>query len=186
MAWSDVLVHDCGPMGNDCHLDSGAMAEGPLTTATPKVCSGALGLSVPRFFVLDLFGCITGRGRARKSVARAGHAFLPQTSLRFQCNSEMEHIFPFYIMAGNWRLLRSQDQAFQHHAKMMDACEPNLDDGLSVSGRFIILSRKGSGEGGRRKEKRKKQEGWMLWYKDMAKRHHLANVGLTPQSGAEQ
>ena len=39
-------MHDCGPMGNDCHLDSGAMAEGPLTTATPKVRADALGLSV--------------------------------------------------------------------------------------------------------------------------------------------
>ncbi len=65
-------MHDCGPMGNDCHLDSGAMAEGPLTTATPKVCAGALGLSVPRFFVSDPFGCITGRGRARKSQSRGG------------------------------------------------------------------------------------------------------------------
>jgi len=37
MAWSDVLVHDCGPMGNDCHLAQGPLGEGPLTAATPKV-----------------------------------------------------------------------------------------------------------------------------------------------------
>jgi hypothetical protein len=70
-------VHDCGPMGNDCHLDSGAMAEGPLTTATPKVRADALGLSVPRSYVSDPLG-ITGRGRARMSVARGGMCFCPR------------------------------------------------------------------------------------------------------------
>ena len=48
-------------------------------------------------------------------------------------------------MAGNWRLLRSQDQAFQHHAKMMDSCEPDFDDGLSVSRRFYYFVTEGSG-----------------------------------------
>ncbi len=49
MAWSDVLVHDCGPMGNDCHLAQGALAEGPLTSAAPKV-EGDFYARQPRHF----------------------------------------------------------------------------------------------------------------------------------------
>ena len=59
-------------------------------------------------------------------------------------------------MAGNWRLLRSQDQAFQHHAKIMDACEHDLDDGLSVSGRYYYFVTEGERGGG--KENREAEE----------------------------
>ena len=45
----DVQVHDCGPIGNDCHLAGGALAEDPLTSAEPKV-EGDFYAVTPRHF----------------------------------------------------------------------------------------------------------------------------------------